>query len=243
MERSKGSTVSGDELERRLMRMREGARSQYVKELVNFIESRDPSEACAELNALSRMLDEIAIIYLVHTDTESGRCCAKALKDYLESNHAKTVRTIEVEGLSGAETFQAGLSNLARTIAELVVRHRGRGRVRICATGGFKPETVIASVIGFIAGAPVYYIHEAFREEVHLPALPLTWRIKPEHRKAIEALLQAGEQGIDKLEFQREFGYQTVKMLQENWLIEEIENRYRPTKIMKAIMEAIQMLK
>jgi len=69
--------------------------------------------------------------------------------------------------------------------------------VRICATGGFKPEVALASVLGFIAKAPVYYIHESFRQEIHLPALPIDWRYEVKrYGKAINAIVTAGEKGI-----------------------------------------------
>lgn len=54
-----------------------------------------------------------------------------------------------------------GLANLVREIAHILTHHKD---VRICATGGFKPEVALASVLGFIAKAPVYYIHESFRK-------------------------------------------------------------------------------
>lgn len=244
-ERIQGSGIREHELEELLKSRGEAYRNNYARELVKFITDMERDgrihESCAELNALSRRLNEIAMLYLIHPDTELGRCCARALKDYLESRRVKVADVREVEGFKSYETFQKGLANLVYTVAELLTAHRGKAR--ICATGGFKPETAIASIVGFIAKAPVYYIHEAFREEVHLPAIPVKWSVDEKYMGAVEAILSAGEEGIDRREFEKNFGYDAAHTLLDSWMIEEYKGRYRATKVTKAILQAIRLLR
>lgn len=243
-ERIQGSSLREYELEEMLKAKGEAYRNNYAKELAKFavMMERDGRihESCAELNALLRRIDEVSMVYLIHPDTELGRCCARALKDYLQSKKVKVAGLREVEGLRSFETFQEGLANLVYTITELLVAHRGS--VRICATGGFKPETAIASIVGFIAKAPVYYIHEAFKEEIHLPSIPIKWSIDEKYIGAIEAILST-EEGVDREEFGKTFGYDAVRILLDNWMIEEYEGRYRATKVTKAILQAIRLLR
>ena len=64
-----------------------------------------------------------------------------SLKEYLEDQDVQVAEPIEIQGLHGPETFQRGLANLVREIARILTHHKD---VRICATGGFKPEVAIA---------------------------------------------------------------------------------------------------
>jgi len=233
------------EIEKRLGEMPEARKAQYTKDLIRYIQDKEVkekiTEASAELNALNRYLSEISLAYLIHTDTNLGRCCAQALKTHLTGKAIQVAEPIEIQGLHSAETFQKGLANLVRQTAQILDHHRKN--VRICATGGFKPEVAIASILGFIARAPVYYIHESFRQEVHLPALPIDWRYEvKKYGKAIKTILAAAEEGIEKTHFIEKFGRETAEELTKNWLIEEKENRYVSTDVSRAILEAIFQL-
>ena len=164
----------------------------------------------------------------------------KALKEHLKQHNIQVAEPIEIKGLHGPETFQKGLANLIQEIANILSNHKN---VRICATGGFKPETAIATLLGFMAKAPVYYIHESFGQQIHLPAIPIDWKYPlKQHQKAIEAILTAGERGMDKQQFKEKFGAKTYRELKQNWLIEEKENRCIATEISKAILEAMLLL-
>jgi len=240
-----GRRIPEADIEKRLGEMPEARRAQYTKELIRYLQEKEKggkiTEASAELNALNRYLGEISLAYLIHTDTNLGRCCAQALKTHLTEKGIQVAQPIEIQGLHSAETFQKGLANLVRQTAQILAYHRKN--VRICATGGFKPEVALASVLGFIAKAPVYYIHESFRQEVHLPALPIDW--KPEvkkYGKAVKAILTAGEGGMEKNQFIENFGRETYEELTKNWLIEERENRCMATDVSRAILEAIFQL-
>ncbi|KPV63336.1 MAG: CRISPR-associated protein [Candidatus Bathyarchaeota archaeon BA1] len=144
--------------------------------------------------------------------------------------------------MHGPETFQRGLANLVREVANILAHHKN---ARICATGGFKPEVALTSILGFIAKAPVYYIHESFRKEVHLPALPIDWKYEiKKYGKAINAIVTAGEKGVEKKRFIEKYGPETYQEFISNWLMEEREDYCVATEISRAILEAmLQLLK
>lgn len=239
-----GQRIPEFEIEGRLQGMREAERAQYIKELTKYLQKRDEEgrirEASAELNALTRYLDEASLVYLIHTDTSLGRCCAASLMRYLRDKGVQVAEPIEIQGLHSPEGFQRGLANLVRELARILTHHRD---ARICATGGFKPEVALASVLGFIARAPVYYIHESFREEVHLPALPVDWKYEVRrYGEALDAVIASGGEGVDKDQFIRDYGREAYEELRRSWLTEEREGRIRATEVSKAIIEAILQL-
>ena len=239
-----GKRVPEEEIETKLAQMTTAEKTQYVKRLLKYAQDKyqtgEIAEASAELNALTRYLKEMSIAYLLHTDTNLGECCAKALKQYLENQGPKVAEPIQITGLHSPETFQKGLAHLVHETANILENHKN---VRICATGGFKPEIAIASVLGFIAQAPVYYIHETFKRQIQLPALPIDWKHPiQKYQKALKALTTAGERGIEKTKFIQAFGQENRDAFLNNWLIEEQENRYTATEISLAILKAMQTL-
>ena len=230
--------VPPSKIEEKLSQMHEAERNQYSKDLVKYINEKESrgelTEASAELNALSRYMNEISLTYLIHTDTNIGRCCAKAIKEYLTGKGIQVAEPIEVKDLHSPETFQRGLANLIREVSEILTHYK---KIRICATGGYKPEVAMTSVLGFIARVPVYYIHESFKEEIHLPALPIDWKYEiKRYGKAINTLITTGEKGIDKNEFIEKYGRETYQELKNNWLIEEKENRCVATEISSCLL-------
>jgi putative CRISPR-associated protein (TIGR02619 family) len=243
MERTK-SRVSEASIEEKLSRVPEAERNIYSKSLLNHIKEKERDgrlpESCAELHALSGHLGELSIAYLLHTDTNLGKCCSKAIQEYLRSRGVQAPQPIEIQGLHGPQTFQRGLANLVRETAKILAQH---GNARVCATGGFKPEVALASILGFIAKAPVYYIHESFREEIHLPSLPVKWTLDVKrYGKAIDTVIAAGEEGVEKTRLVEDLGKETVQMLLGNWLIEERDGRYAATEVSRAILEAMRLL-
>jgi CRISPR-associated protein (Cas_APE2256) len=43
------------------------------------------------------------------------------------------------------------------------------------ATGGFKAEIAYAMLVGLLFDAPIFYIHEAFRDIIEMPPTPIGW--------------------------------------------------------------------
>jgi putative CRISPR-associated protein (TIGR02619 family) len=239
-----GQHIPEAQIEEKLRKMPQAEKSQYTKELLKYIQNKKEenklTETSAELNAINQHFNEISIAYLIHTDTNVGRCCAQAIQQCLEQNKIQVAEPIEIKGLHSPETFQKGLANLIQEMARVLSNHQN---VRICATGGFKPETAIATLLGFMAKAPVYYIHESFRQHIHLPAIPIDWKYPlKEYQKAIKTLLTAGEKGINKQQFIQQFGAETYRELKQNWLVEEKENQCKATEISRAILYAMTLL-
>lgn len=239
-----GKRIPEAEIEKNLSKMNRTERAQYCKDMLKYLHKKREEgklpETSAELNGISQYLKEISLAYLIYTDTNLGRCCATTLQQYLKENKIEVAEPIEIQGLSSPKTFQKGLANLVREIAHILTNHK---YVRICATGGFKPEVALASVLGFIAKAPIYYIHESFGQEIHLPAIPIDWKYPlKEQQKAIDTILTAGQKGVDKQQFIASFGTKTYHQLKASWLIEEDEKRCMATDISKAILEAILLL-
>ncbi|KPV62574.1 MAG: hypothetical protein AOA65_1768 [Candidatus Bathyarchaeota archaeon BA1] len=77
-----GKRIPEAEIEKKLSEMPEAKRAQYTKKLTKHLQEREEkgkiTEASAELNAITRYLHEVSLAYLIHTDTDLGRCCATA---------------------------------------------------------------------------------------------------------------------------------------------------------------------
>ncbi|MEM0345105.1 MAG: putative CRISPR-associated protein [Thermofilaceae archaeon] len=148
-----------------------------------------PRELSAELNAMWRYLDEGRVGFAELLATDSGVCelCARLLKEYLTATHGVEAEVYRVEKLG--RDFEEGLYNLLDRITALAVKHRGRS-IYLNATGGFKPETAVVYAAACLLGFDrVYYIHEAMREVVEIPTIPLA--VHSDYLRALE-LLAAG---------------------------------------------------
>lgn len=136
-----------------------------------------PEAASAETNSLSRLLQEGDRIVFLHSQTGEGKRCAQALRRHYESR-GWTAEAQEVSDLDYAESrFKIrGLRALVATLISRLLDERKQGRrVLINATGGFKAEIAYATVVGLLFDAPVYYIHEAFRDIIEMPPMPIGW--------------------------------------------------------------------
>lgn len=164
-------------------------------ELVAFLAEAPPARASAETNSLHRTLAEGDRLLFFPSDTEDGRVCAEALAHHFRHTGYDTPAPEPIPGLTyDAGSFAAdGLLGLAALLVSHTdsVRHEG-GTVRICATGGFKAEAALATLVGLVFGAEVYYIHEMFNDLVTLPPLPVSWNfaLAHDHRDVLEWLLE-----------------------------------------------------
>jgi putative CRISPR-associated protein (TIGR02619 family) len=208
-------------------------RNQLHKELVDFL--RNEGElASAEIASMSSFLDrnEIDFVYLLYTDTLVGDVCSRALESYLEARNVK-VQRLPIEGYSDEETFsREGLGNLATTVWKIIKSHKKNERVYVCATGGFKPETSIITVIANLQGIPVYYRHESFRKHVAIPGLPITWHfeLKENYNPPIKELFDNIR--IKRDEFYKRFGQDLAEEMQNRyWLIRQVDEYFELTPI------------
>lgn len=154
-----------------------GANSPTLAELLHFLSSEDPKRACAETNSLWHLLKKEDESYFLHSDTEEGELCARALVEYYKKQGYAS-RCEVIPRLSYREdTFRLqGLRSLVSKLVEVIQEIRKGGRKPLInATGGFKAEAAYATLVGILFDVPVYYIHEAFHKIVEMPAIPIDW--------------------------------------------------------------------
>ena len=163
-------------------------------ELLFFLNSTDPRKACAETNALSRLLKDGDRLIFLHSETEEGKLCAQALSLHYERQGYETAFAV-IPHLSYRETHfrLQGLRSLVGKLVECIRNERARGQeVLINATGGFKAEGAYATLVGLLFDVPVYYIHEVFQEIIKMPAIPIDWdySLLAEHEEFFHFLRQ-----------------------------------------------------
>jgi len=137
---------------------------------------RDPKRASAELNTLLRMAEraeeeglEVDSIALIPTDTENCRVCARTIERYLREEGYKAWRTEPIRATTeDPERFWLGLSDLIERLEETGVTEPGRS-VWVAASGGFKPETAVLTLVASLFGKRVFYLHEAMKDLVEIP--------------------------------------------------------------------------
>jgi putative CRISPR-associated protein (TIGR02619 family) len=163
--------------------LREDHLRRYVLAMDGEGRLRDVS---AEINSLARIMDfvsgkwkeEIDAVHFVLSDTEDMDLVFPVLKWTVERRLGiKNVGSSKVEKLNYQESrFKAeGIRNLLRVMARLIEEYRRRGkRVVANATGGFKAESAYATVLCQLYGVDVFYIHERFRDIVHMPPIPVS---------------------------------------------------------------------
>jgi len=162
----------------RLDRGRCGREIDRCLGFVGRLVEEDPYRMSAELNAMDWVLEsgcgDVARLVLLASDTPEGLAAARVLEGYLSSRGCPA-RVRVVRGLGSSEGFWPGLLELVKVIAEEARAAYADGYfVYLNATGGFKPESGMA-LLAASAAAPVaaYYKHEAMRETVMLPLLPV----------------------------------------------------------------------
>jgi len=147
--------------------------------LLGFLGS-NPRGASAELNAFFGLTPKprpgVDGVVLYSTDTGTGWLCARALEAYLEGAGFEVEGPRRLRGFGlGADRFEEGLMSVVEAVVPRVRRAKARGlKVYVNATGGFKPESAFLVLASALAGADkAYYVHEAFRDVVELPLLPI----------------------------------------------------------------------
>ena len=148
------------------------------QDLANYLRHTSAVVASAETNSLSRILRtcDDSIIFL-HSQTEDSKLCAKALCTYYKSMGYRSIFKVIPDLTYKESSFKVkGLRSLVSTLIQLIRDHKtSDNEVLINATGGFKAEMAYANLIGLLFNVPVFYIHEAFRDIIEMPAPPIGW--------------------------------------------------------------------
>ena len=205
------------------------AGSELFRVLKDYLREKE-GNASAEVNTINLLInecrlvrDEIENVFLYHSDTGSGYLCAKVIEEYLkEDKGLKNVQRIEIKGFSSGRTlneFEEGMMELMSKVVKHVMNRKKNtkdkeDKVYVLATAGFKPETTAAVIAALLAGADgIYYVYEANRELVRIPAIPIALRNdvkdeimrifnKKDYSVPMDVLLERGmgKEIIDRLE-------------------------------------------
>ena len=158
--------------------------------ILEWLRDADPVLASAELHTLHRLIEAEKPgtgdhVTLLASQTDEGWLAASALRSHLErvgrTMGIRTVEVREIEGLSYTEVefMQSGLRSLARHLVRIVRQDRREAtrprKTVFLATGGFKPESAYATLVGTLTGVDVFYLHERFSRLVRIPPLPVRW--------------------------------------------------------------------
>ncbi|MEM0008500.1 putative CRISPR-associated protein [Thermofilum sp.] len=201
---------------------------------LRFLASK-PYEVSAELNAMRSYLEEgmVDAVVLLSSDTGVSEFSGRLLEAYL-SSEGKQVETIRVPGL-GLD-FQEGLINLVDTVAGVVARYRGLGyRAWINLTGGFKLEAAVLYLVSCLSRLGVekaYYIHEAMRSTVEVPAIPV--KLEDSMLRTVE---QLGDQEVELEEARKRIGDEMLDVLLRSGLV---ERRGTTVRIRKWVLHLVR---
>ncbi len=155
--------------------------------LIKAMLQRNPEEKVlgAEINSTTSLikkgfLDERNELYLLCSDTESGKDAAEIIKSYYEDEqNPYRFNRVLIRPISGLrddniDLFKSsGLKNLIKEIARIVML-AGSERIVINATAGYKAQASFAALTGQALEIPVLYKFETFDEIIELPPQPLS---------------------------------------------------------------------
>ncbi|MEW6259565.1 MAG: MBL fold metallo-hydrolase [Thermodesulfobacteriota bacterium] len=111
------------------------------------------------------------VLYLICGDNPDVKICGQVLQEFYGTAHL--VECIVVDGLRPEpESFEnRGTINLVQELTRIIQAH-SRNTV-IHATGGFKGQIALATLLGILFHQPVTYLYEGFEKPVNLPPVPL----------------------------------------------------------------------
>ncbi|MGQ9609369.1 MAG: putative CRISPR-associated protein [bacterium] len=145
--------------------------------MVKYLQNADMRRASAKTNTFFTLpLQDSDQISLLHTQTDDGKLCAKALAEYYnEQGYSTRIREITYLNYREKSFAEKGLKSLVNILFEEIKEANNDRTPIFCATGGFKAEIAFLNLIGILLGINVYYIYEKFEELIQFPAFPITW--------------------------------------------------------------------
>jgi putative CRISPR-associated protein (TIGR02619 family) len=134
----------------------------------------------AEINSIDMLIaqggcSEKAALYFLHSDTPEGCNVVKVFEQYYrQKKHCVTSKQIPDLQDQDPKRFRTkGLRNLAKEVCS-ILREMGSENCAINATGGYKAQIAIATLVGQALTVPVYYKHEHFTEIIAFPPMPIS---------------------------------------------------------------------
>lgn len=204
--------------------------SELMSSLVEFMDTKE-KRSCAELAGFYEILEDIKARYgvpssvsvaLYSTATCNSYIASKAIAEHLKRKNVHTKVKV-VKAIRSEEDFDEGLASLVDVIADDVITARSAKKdtkIYVNATPGFKPEASFIVLIALLLGVDsIYYIHEAFKKAVKLPALPISIE-----RKYLEIAKRiADEKGVELDYVYRVLGLSEaiVKYLEDRYVVYE----------------------
>ncbi|MCM8793848.1 MAG: putative CRISPR-associated protein [Candidatus Omnitrophica bacterium] len=201
-------------------------------ELIKFV-LEDPQRASAELNSLWEFLEkgEVGKVYLILTDTDECGLTGGVIREYLK-RRGVVVEEKKIPGYypktgkrswdekEAENEFIEGLIKLRNALVDYIRNHREED-IYLNATGGFKPEVMVLTLVGSFYNLPVYYRHEHFKRVVYLPPVPLPYTDK-ELVRLLVGLNEKADKRLTKKELEGlKFKEEVVKEALGNGLVEE----------------------
>jgi len=168
-------------LEQRYERILDAYLDKDPDRLGRELRSIDPTDRIcgAEINSLDSMKDRRGLInedktklFFLYSDTDDGEFVAKTLRAWYKGN-SKIIRVENLQDDNPREFRTKGLRNLAKKMCEVVLENKIRKR-GINATGGYKAQIAIATLIGQALSVPIYYKHDRFNEVIEIPPMPVS---------------------------------------------------------------------
>jgi putative CRISPR-associated protein (TIGR02619 family) len=156
---------------------RQGLTDKTPEALIECIRKGGDVVACAETNALSRILQDGDRLLFLYSDTEEGGYVSHALQEYYEHKGYFSKRK-QISGLNYSHNrfMSNGLKSLVNMLIDEIRLAQAQGMETVInATGGFKAEIAYATLVGLLFKVSVYYIHEIFQDVITMPVTPIDW--------------------------------------------------------------------
>jgi putative CRISPR-associated protein (TIGR02619 family) len=156
---------------------RQGLTDKTPEALIECIRKGGDVVACAETNALSRILQDGDRLLFLYSDTEEGGYVSHALQEYYEHKGYFSKRK-QISGLNYSHNrfMSNGLKSLVNMLIDEIRLAQAQGMETVInATGGFKAEIAYATLVGLLFKVSVYYIHEIFQDVITMPDTTIDW--------------------------------------------------------------------
>ncbi len=194
-------------------------KSRLEKWISQFTES-DKEELSAEIKSLVKLKEKFKEdfeVYLLCSDTVTGRLAAEVIRDVLQymeifkDSEIKKPDCIKNLQVQDNEKFKVGMNNLIHKFYDEIATSGWGDNVIINITGGYKATIPYLTILGQVNRSPIFYIFEDTDALIEIPYLPLD--IKWDLFEKYESLfLEFNEEDI--IEREEELPYNVKKELE-----------------------------
>lgn len=152
--------------------------------IINYLSNQDvvDKKFGAELNSFNRMSNKCNMenikIYLISTDTDSGRYCSEIIKNVIVNKFSIKMENIEIvvaDELSDKNFINfatRGLRNLVNEVTK-IIKNYNPDNIAFLPIGGYKAEIALITTIANVFEINSYYMYEDFEDIIKMPFLPV----------------------------------------------------------------------